>query len=581
MTLWPVVLVLCAGGLKGVQGAEKASPLPQAAQEALAKDGFTVVEGREKHFFSLYDRNAYEKVPSFISADVVLHVFHARFDEELATLESNKLAAALQTFSSGQLARALAQFSRPGGPDEALLSLALFHAVAVALLDENAPIDSRLTAFVTADVKALRAGKGTLTSKACPVPLDASLFVPRGHSEQFALRGFFLASTWYAQCVFPLDRKGLPGAAAVVRLIDPPAAAALHELEALREFIAGPADDPGVSALRPLLTDAPLDELLARVAKLPKGRVASLRGPVFALLGGARTLEGEVLGRVGNQRTPSALDVLAALGSPSALRFLGRAPAAPSVPLGAGFSGRWLEVLSLLLNAGPETQPPYAKASAWEGRVLTAAAGSWAELKHDTLLYVKQPVVMREGGDEAELPASKVGGFVDPRPDVYRALLSLHDAMRTLAPSSDDAPGDFLRFVIEVSELELASKPFPKAMDERLRTIGGELEHLARTRGDRTPPQALVADVLTVEFPDKPREILHVGVGDVDELWVVVPRAGKQVLMRGGAFSYYEFTRPTRLTDQDFEGELRSATPPSRPLWARPVARAARKLHRD
>src|SRR5690349_22089906 len=40
---------------------------------------------------SLYDRNAYEKVPSFISADVVLHVFHTRFDDELATLEVKKL----------------------------------------------------------------------------------------------------------------------------------------------------------------------------------------------------------------------------------------------------------------------------------------------------------------------------------------------------------------------------------------------------------------------------------------------------------------------------------------------------------
>jgi hypothetical protein len=273
--------------------------------------------------------------------------------------------------------------------------------------------------------------------------------------------------------------------------------------------------------------------------------------------------------------------VLAALGSGSALRFLGRPPAEPSLPRGGGLAQRWLDLLALLVGPAPAGQPAYAKTSAWEGRVLTCAAGSWAELKHDTLLSVKQPVVMREGGHEAELPPSRVGGFVDPRPDVYREVLAMNDALRALDPRGDDAAAEFLRFVIEVSELELAGKPFPRAMDERLRTIGSELEHLARTHGDRTPPQALVADVLTIEYPAKPREVLHVGVGDVDELWVVVPRSGRQVLMRGGAFSYYEFTRPSRLTDQDFEGELVSASPPPRPLWARPVPRAPRKLRKD
>jgi hypothetical protein len=197
------------------------------------------------------------------------------------------------------------------------------------------------------------------------------------------------------------------------------------------------------------------------------------------------------------------------------------------------------------------------------------------------LLSVKQPIVMREGGHDAELPASKLGGYVDPRPDVYRALLTLNDELRALGPAAKaqqvDGLGDFLRFVIEVSELELAGKPFPRALDERLRTIGSELEHLARPRGDETPPQALVADVLTVVFPDKPREVLHAGVGDVDELWIVVPRSGKQVLMRGGVFSYYEFSRPERLTDDGFMGELFFAKPPPRPFWAVPVPRPPAK----
>ncbi len=598
--LWTVMLVLAGTDLKGVQGAELAASLPIAAQEGLAKDGFTVLEGQEKHFFSLYDRNAYEKVPSFISADVVLHVFHTRFDGELSGLERRKLIPALRTFSSGQLERALALWPSKGAPDQSLAALTLFHAVAVTLLDESATLDPRIAPAATAEARVLRAASGQLRSKACGVQLDASLFLPRGHYDRFDLRGYFQASTWYSQCAFPLDPNGLPGALQVIRLLDARAMASLRELETARTLVAGAADDPGVSALQPLMGDLPplpqavpapaFTAILERARQLPKARVASLRGSVFALLGGAATLDGEVLGAAAaKNRTPSALDVLAALGSVGAARLLGRPPpeAAASLGGGGGISQRWLEMLALLVRPAPGGQPLYAKTSAWEGRVLTSAAGSWAELKHDTLLYVKQPMVMKEGGHTAEMPASKVGGFVDPRPDVYRALLSMNEALRALDPTAvktDDTAGDFLRFVIEVSETELAAKPFPPEMDERLRTIGSELEHLARTHGDRTPPQALIADVLTIEFPEKPRQVLHVGVGNVDELWVVVPRSGKQVLMRGGAFSYYEFTREQRMTDGDFLGELSSTNPPPRPFWAKPIPRGPKKtpkLKRD
>ena len=568
--LWPILL-LAAGGL------------PPAAKQALAKDSFTVIEGRERHFFSLYDRNAYERVPSFISTDVVLHVMHTRFDDELAGHEVRRLLPALRDFASTQLTRALALYPAQGAPDPAIESLALFHAIALALLDETTPLDPRIEAAAKADAKVLRGATGELRSKACGLPIDASLLLPRGHYDRFDLRGYFQASTWYAQCAFRLDREGLARAVNVVRLIDPKSAAALHQLEAARSFVAGPADDSGVAELEPLPAGLPplpqpvqaplLDAILAKVSKTPK--VASRRGPVFALFGGARTFDAEVLGlSAAKTHTPSVLDVLAALGSPSALRFLGRPAAPPSLARGGGLSQRWLDVLALLVATPPEGQPPYARTSAWEGRVLTAAAGSWAELKHDTLLYVKQPVVMREGGHDAELPAAKVGGYVDPRPEVYRAMLAMNDALRALEPDKAkraDAPGDFLRFVIAVSELELSGKPFPREMDERLRTIGSELEELARTRGDRTPRQALVADVLTIEFPDRPHEVLHVGVGDVDELWVIVPRAGKRVLMRGGVFSFYEFRKETRMTDRDFIEALDGAALPARPLWARPL----------
>ena len=43
---------------------------------------------------------------------------------------------------------------------------------------------------------------------------------------------------------------------------------------------------------------------------------------------------------------------------------------------------------------------------------------------------------------------------------------------------------------------------------------------------------------------------------------------GLPVLARGAALSYYEFTSPTRLTDEQWQARLVQESPP-RPIWLR------------
>lgn len=565
-------------GLKGVVGAEKAKLLPAPARVALVRDGFTVVSGSERHFFSLYDRNAYEKVPSFISTDVVLHVFHVRFDDEVATLEQQVAVPALKAFATRQLARALTTWPTHR-------ALAQYHATALALLDPNAPLDPRV-ASVKDDVAKLVEAKGRGAVAACPGELELSFFKPRGHYDRWALHGYFRAVTFYAQCGLVMKGADLGRAVDVARLVDADALKELEKVKALQRFVGGPADDPGLEALAPHLASLPawpaavppaaLEALAQKLSKLPAAKVPTLAPsglPVFRLLGGSLTADAAAMG--GAPFTPSGVEGQA----PSILPVLTALRSGElKVPPEGGLSARWLEVLRTLL-AKPDGQPPFASTDAWARRTLVAAAGSYTELRHDTLLYVKQPMVMAEGGDSAELPATTVGGYVEPRPDVYRALLGLTGELATRGSKSTDLDA-FLHFLVEVSELELANQPFPKAMDERLRTIGSELEHLSRAHGDSSPPQALVADVLTVAYPDGTSRVLHVATGDVDELWVVAPRAGKPVLMRGGAFSFYEFLSGERLDDRQWMERL-FERPPSRPAWAQPIAVPAKPARAD
>lgn len=588
--------------LSGVVKAEKAAKLPPAAREALARDSSVRLAGREKHFFSLYDRNAYEGIPSFVSLDVVLHLFHVRLDGLVADAERDVAAPALQAFAQGQTERALALLPKSGPADAAAERLVLFHAIPAALLAPAHPkppaLPDALAARVSAALAALE-GKGTLEPGLCQRPLDPGQFKPRGHYDS-ALRDYFQAWQWYAQCAFDLESpEGLHRSLDLLRLPTAEDQARLATVRSLADLIAGPADDPDLAALATLrdptwpplpsaLSVAQTTAVAAKVRTLPQPKALAQAGPgepahrVFRMLGGSATADSLALqtAALKEQKLPSVLHVLAPLGSADAAALLG----VPSVPTAAQeartLQGRWLEILGLVVQRPAGDQLPFARADTWARHLTVAAAGSWAELRHDTLLYVKQPMVWMEGGHDAELPAVKAAGYVEPRPEIYRALSALlGDVAGRLGKDARskhwaDQLQDLLAFLTEVSELELANKPFPKEADERLRVIGGELEHLTRGFADELPPQALVCDVLDFTSEAGERQVLHAGVGAADELWVIVPRGGKRLLTRGGAFSYYEFGHPERLSDHDFSELLEGPKPPPRPDWSRPVAAA-------
>jgi len=77
------------------------------------------------------------------------------------------------------------------------------------------------------------------------------------------------------------------------------------------------------------------------------------------------------------------------------------------------------------------------------------------------------------------------------------------------------------------------------------------------------PPVPVIAAVAGGD-----QEVLEVGVGEVDRIYVVVPAEAGFEITQGGVFSYYEFPQPrsNRLTDEQWRERLESA-PPSGPGW--------------
>src|SRR5690606_2405113 len=82
---------------------------------------------------------------------------------------------------------------------------------------------------------------------------------------------------------------------------------------------------------------------------------------------------------------------------------------------------RWLDALRELSPSkarakGPdEAVPEIAQTEAWGERLLNTQLASWAELRHDTILYVKQSYTT---GVTCEFPDA----YVEPYPGFFGAL---------------------------------------------------------------------------------------------------------------------------------------------------------------
>ncbi|HEY3495503.1 MAG TPA: DUF3160 domain-containing protein, partial [Polyangiaceae bacterium] len=77
---------------------------------------------------------------------------------------------------------------------------------------------------------------------------------------------------------------------------------------------------------------------------------------------------------------------------------------------------RELSPNAIAKSADSDALPPTFRSEAWGRRLLGAELASWAELRHDTILYAKQSYT---GGTSCEFP----DGYVDPYPEFYAKVL--------------------------------------------------------------------------------------------------------------------------------------------------------------
>jgi hypothetical protein len=258
----------------------------------------------------------------------------------------------------------------------------------------------------------------------------------------------------------------------------------------------------------------------------------------------------------------------------------------------------WLYCFHPLLDVPGEGYPAFMQSPAWVDKQLHTVLGSWAELKHDTILYAKQVYAELGGGPMPPEPIPPKG-YVEPVPRFYARLAALTAMTREGLESRGllaEQDGYSLQRLEELArafqtmaEKELRGEPLTEEEYTSIRFYGGELEHLTMASADtpeggpggymeEEPQAAVIADVATDPDPEGdgiPNPVvLEEAVGRINEIHVVVPVAeadGTTYLQvaKGGVFSYYEFPWPAddRLTDEAWRKMLDEGQAPPPPEW--------------
>jgi len=309
-----------------------------------------------------------------------------------------------------------------------------------------------------------------------------------------------------------------------------------------------------------------------------------------------------VFDRVDGRMMPRGLDIMAVLGSARAYEILDTLYKDTLFPkykeqmarLRKEFQGylpavwaqnlyyNWLYTLLPLLDVKGQGYPLFMQTPAWTDKDLNTSLGSWAELRHDTILYAKQSET-KNTSIPNEPPY--IMGYVEPEPEVYARLVALAGFMRRgmedrkiLDPQIKDRLvkfEDLMTTLMNISVKELQNTPPSAGEFVAICNFGKTIESLTTFppdspdlyRNDADDYMAVIADVHT---DPNANEALEVAVGHPLELYVIAPVAGLPTLTRGGIFSYHEFRQKLaagRLTDEEWQAMQSGPNAMKMPEW--------------
>ena len=617
----------------------------QRLWDYLGHHGFAIVPAQHQQLFHVYEQNDYHEFPAFVTTDLYLQLYHLYFDCMLREVEQEKLMPLLKEFcEEGQKVFAR-RWQREKENEDAVFNteeaaewIVTYFKVANALLEEQAPKgDADALGEYERVMKSVNATSEFL--EYTDVPFEYSLFRPRGHyTRNDNLKRYFRTMMWLQTVPLRSDNpfdmlKANILAVEICDDLDNPRLCSLYKkLTEPMNYLMGMPDDVSIEQVNKIISDigtceidpnelgVKVDEIAEKQTRIRPKFLRTGRNKV-RLMPQRYQPDAEVLqemvdydSNTTKRGVPKGLDVFAAMGVSAAEKILMDELNEPDrwskytsnlkqmkkrmneIKWEENAATQWMSALKTVIDK-PQHAPYFMLSPEWDKKSLNAMLGSWTELKHDAILYAKQPMGAECGG--AGPPDPIVKGYVEPNVKFWQKAIDLlkenqkilrtHNLLTEKIATANERLTEEAEFLLAISKKELRGEVLKDVEYDELEYIGAKFENMSLEllrdsehelwdwEAIQGPDRkvALVADVYTANADNNPnKSILYEAVGDADEIYVVVEIGGYLWLTRGAVFSYREFQRSIddqRLNDEEWQEYLERHPRSGVPEWMTPV----------
>ena len=619
--------------------------------EKLQQNNFVITKGNNLQLFHAYEENDYRQVPNFITTDLYLQAFHMYFSYILKSLEKQHIIPTLEMLCHSFNAACIKLAEQT--EDESLKDMAehaaTFYAIPYYLLtNKTLTVPSKYETEYQEEIEHINKQEDNfsdfLSYKDAYFPY--SLFKPRGHyTREPQLQAYFKAMMWLQTACFCREqqeqlKRSIFQAAVLCtyKSIDQTPLIKLYQhIYTPLTFLMGEADNLSIFDIARILEK---NNAIHIEDALTAGQIEKVNQALIELAKHKNNIkpqieitcrdkinfmpqrylsDNEVTQKLvdvnpNSQRAyPKGLDVFAAFDTGTAESLLidfykepnnwseyskelqllkDKFKTSKSTQLSV--YELWMKSL-LTMQQTDKNNPGFMQTPEWGYKNLNTALASWAELKHDAILYGEQPMAAECGG--AGPPDPIVVGYVEPNLPFWRKMENILQATRLILQQNDcmtddlkgktDQLNDYVTFLIQVTEKELRGEKLTEPEYRTLEYMGSSIEYFTLSVVD---PDLHLDDWSLVQGPDKSiaivadiytrnirgcnkNGILHIATGNANNIYVVVEIEGNLYLTRGATFSYYEFVQPlgTRLTDEEWQKMLEEKKAPAVPEWMKSI----------
>ena len=616
-------------------------------ENALGRNSFAIVPGKKIQLFHVYEKNDYSDFPSFVTTDLYLQLFHMYFDCMVREMEQHGLSQAVEKFCH-------AMKEHTTGWNNA------YFTIAETLITGQQPVidNDAYKEQILDEIGKIERSQDSFSEflDYRDAMFGYSLFRPRGHyTRNDSLGRYFRAMMWLQHVPFGTDKpEQLRNALLLADEIgkNSELQKIYAQLFEPMTFLFGKPDNLTIMQVYDVMQQSglPLEKLLKNKKALAEvrnkldemGETQTRIRPKFErtshvkinLMPQRYMPDGEVMNEMvdaeGNSTrrdAPSGLDVFAAMGTgmaeqiltgelrvqdawPEFMPMLKKMKARmQEIDWSETLSNRWMSALQTLQDTTyyhrftiydeKENQmPAFMRTDQWAKKNLNTALASWAELKHDAILYAKQPVGAECGAGGPPDPVVK--GYVEPNVNFWKRAVALNIALGEFMEkyqmktpkllSTGERISELAEFLLSVSRKEMGyGSELTDEEYNQIEIIGSTVENISLDL-IREPDQyldgwdnvqgadrsiACVADVYTANGDNNPnKSILYAATGPAYEIYVAVNINGDRYLTRGAVLSYREFKKSIdeqRLTDEEWQQLLKQNPDRGVPAWMKEI----------